>query len=113
MTDKEHLEGVKNLIDKYENCYAKEIALKYASDLMRYHARYFVKQAERVQELEETVEDYKAVNKELHQRGRKVRKQNKCYREELDILREVINSAPNADKLNEEYERLKGLEGEE
>jgi len=39
--------------------------------------------------------------------------QNKRYREELDILGEVINSAPNADKLNEEYERLKGLEGEE
>lgn len=39
--------------------------------------------------------------------------QNKRYREELDILGEVINSATNADKLNEEYERLKGLEGEE
>ena len=43
----------------------------------------------------------------------KLLEQNKRYREELDILGEVINSAPNADKLNEEYERLKGLEGEE
>ncbi len=42
------------------------------------------KQAERVQELEETVENYKTVNKELHQRGRKVRKQNKRYREALE-----------------------------
>ena len=43
------------------------------------------KQTERVQELEETVEDYKTVNKELHQRGRKVRKQIKRYREALEF----------------------------
>src|SRR5699024_2384306 len=40
---------------------------------------------ERVQELEETAEDYKTVNKELHQRGRKVRKQNKRYQEALEF----------------------------
>lgn len=45
-----------------------------------------IEQAERVQELEETVEDYKTVNKELHLRGRKVRKQNKRYRELLETV---------------------------
>src|SRR5690554_5512919 len=42
---------------------------------------------ERVQELEEKVENYKTVNKELHQRGRKVRKQNKRYRESLEEIK--------------------------
>lgn len=32
-------------------------------------------------------DDYETINKELHQRGRKIRKQNKRYREELEELR--------------------------
>ena len=47
---------------------------------------WLIEQAERVQELEETVEDYKTVNKELHQRGRKIRKQNKRLREALEEI---------------------------
>ena|SRR5690625_3772321 len=68
--------------------------------------KYSKKQTKRVQELEEDCEYLS------HHYGLEA-EQNKRYREELDILGEVINSAPNADKLNEEYERLKGLEGEE
>lgn len=64
------------------------------------------KLSKRVKELEEDCEYLS------HHYGLEAEK-NKRYREELDILGEVINSAPNADKLNEEYERLKGLEGEE
>lgn len=52
---------------------------------------WLIEQAERVQELEETVEDYKTVNKELHQRGRKVRKQNKRYREALEFYADRDN----------------------
>src|SRR5690625_3306885 len=74
--------------------------------------KYAKEQAERVQELERQLK----VSNSVHADDRKLlnrrTKQNKRYREELDILGEVINSAPNADKLNEEYERLKGLEGE-
>src|SRR5690625_3762216 len=39
--------------------------------------------------------DYASLNSEKEELSR----QNKRYREELDILGEVINSAPNADKL--------------
>lgn len=45
--------------------------------------------SKRVQELEELIEDYKTVNKELHQRGRKVRDQNKRYRELLEKIKEM------------------------
>ena len=45
-----------------------------------------IKQAERVQELEELIEDYKTVNKELHDRRKKLRKQNKRYREALEEI---------------------------
>ena len=71
---------------------------------------YLIQQAERVQELEEECAGWKEASRFNDE---KLEQQNKRYREELDILGEVINSAPNADKLNEEYERLKGLEGEE
>lgn len=47
----EHLVAVKNLVDKYQNCYDKDIALKYCRDLMRYHTRWLIQQAERVGEL--------------------------------------------------------------
>lgn len=59
---------------------------------------YAIEQAGRVQELEETVEDYKAVNKELHQRGRKVRKQNKRYREALEFYADEDNYKTTGEK---------------
>ena len=46
---------------------------------------YAKEQAERVQELEELIEDYKTVNKELHDRRKKLRKQNKRYREAIEV----------------------------
>ena len=45
---------------------------------------WLIEQAERAQELEELIEDYKTVNKELHDRRKKLRKQNKRYREALE-----------------------------
>lgn len=92
MTDKDRLEEIKNNITSNE------------VDSVNLHVADFVwliEQTERVLALEFYKQDWMIVTE-----------QNKHYREELDILGEVINSAPNADKLNEEYERLKGLEGE-
>src|SRR5699024_702661 len=66
-------------------------------------------QVERVQELEELVKDYKAINKELHQRGRKVRKQNKRYRDALEFYAdegtyEVVETLPPTDEYHHPIE---------
>ncbi|WP_313429857.1 hypothetical protein [Siminovitchia terrae] len=55
----EHLVAVKNLVDKYKNCYDKDIALKYCRDLMRYHTKWLIQQAERVEEQQKEIEMYK------------------------------------------------------
>lgn len=81
MTDKEHLNAIKELISDYENCYNGEIALKYARDLMRYHAKWIVEQTERVQELETIIEQdaRQAVLEGLYE-------ENKRYREQLKLI---------------------------
>lgn len=76
MTDKERLKDIKAVVEN-KNGIVERISHQ--------DINWLIKQAERVQELEETVEDYKTVNKELHQRGRKIRKQNKRYREALEF----------------------------
>ena len=84
MTDKEHLKDVKELINKYENGYDKDTALKYAVDLMRNHARYFIEQAERVQELEKERSEWKDTAQSYYMTNQELREQNKRYREALD-----------------------------
>lgn len=69
---------------------------------------WLIEQVEWAHELEETVEDYKTVNKELHQRGRKVRKQNKRYREAIEKAIEDLENECLWDALV----RLKELEGD-
>ena len=76
MTNKEQLEEIKKKYFMHEN-YVGKVTISH------HVLEWLIEQVERAQELEETVEDYKTVNKELHQRGRKVRKQNKRYREAL------------------------------
>src|SRR5690625_3949055 len=50
---REQLEEVKGLINKYEECFNGEVALKYARDLMRYHAKWLIEQAKEVRRLRE------------------------------------------------------------
>ena len=58
--------------------------------------------------------EYQAIRVELlEEHIDRLQQQNELYREELEILGEVINSASNSDKLNREYEKIKALEGEE
>lgn len=82
MTDKERLKDIKAVVEN-KNGIVERISHQ--------DINWLIKQAERVQELEETVEDYKTVNKELHQRGRKIRKQNKRYREALRFYADEEN----------------------
>lgn len=106
MTDKERLDAIKgramfNQLAKRTGEITHSLVTLDEEDY-----DWLIEQVERAQELEETVEDYKTVNKELHQRGRKVRKQNKRYREALEFY---------ADK-GTVYDRQlarKALEGEE
>lgn len=75
----------------------------------------------RVQELEELVEDYKTVNKELHQRGRKVRKQNRRYRATINTMGQIFKDAIHSLDMGEKIQGLEygvkianeALEGEE
>lgn len=52
MNKDEQLKKIKDVINKYEDCDSKEMALQYAMDLMEKHAGYLVEQAERVKRLE-------------------------------------------------------------
>lgn len=89
MTDKEQLKKIK---EKYlEN---EKFWYDTYKEQVKLSREQIKKLQERVQELEKTVEDYKTVNKELHQRGRKVRKQNKRYREALEFYADEENYIP-------------------
>ena len=82
---KERLEEIKQYLIHFYNAVDVEEDIKvYIFNTLK--IEWLIEQAERVQELEETVEDYKTVNKELHQRGRKIRKQNKRLREALEEI---------------------------
>lgn len=52
MNNDEQLKEIKDVVNKYEYSDNKEMAFKYATDLMQKHARYLVEQAERVKRLE-------------------------------------------------------------
>lgn len=116
MTDKERLKDIKAVVEN-KNGIVERISHQ--------DINWLIKQAERVQELEETVEDYKTVNKELHQRGRKIRKQNKRYKQALEFYADENNNHNKIDLTIREYELMspvvkdsgkiarKALEGEE
>ena len=114
MTDKERLKEFKKQIEFLDDSadmddfgrFVDTLQNMYEDGEFHWIIRYLKEQAERVQELEETVEDYKTVNKELHQRGRKVRKQNKRYQEALEEI--ARGRFPGAS-----YKARKALEGEE
>ncbi|RST57663.1 hypothetical protein D5F11_021625 [Siminovitchia terrae] len=83
----EHLVAIKNLVDKYENCYDKDIALKYCRDLMRYHAKWFIQQAERVEEQQKEIErsgKWKKHAESLSDVVSDLELENKRYREALE-----------------------------
>lgn len=52
MNNDEQLKEIKDVVSKYEESDNKEVALKYATELMQKHARYLVEQAECVKRLE-------------------------------------------------------------
>lgn len=67
----------------------KEIDEELLDEIFNAIEPFFIEQAERVRELEELIEDYKTVNKELHDRRKKLRKQNKRYREYLELIKTI------------------------
>ena len=85
---KERLEEILELHEKavvaYEDCDFLEMRKHIETLFLEEFTDWLIQQAERVQELEELIEDYKTVNKELHDRRKKLRKQNKRYREALE-----------------------------
>ena len=94
MTDKERLEQIKN---------KKFFDVGYGDLLNLEDVNWLIEQAERVHELEEIIEDYKTVNKESYDRRKKLRKQNKRYREAIketkNIIEEAIVSLDNNEKV--------------
>lgn len=53
MNDKEHIEAVKTLVEKYKDCFDKDISLGYCYELMRYHVVSLIEQAETLQKIKD------------------------------------------------------------
>src|SRR5690625_1189391 len=83
MNNKKHLSEVKRLIHIYETCNDSSLAKNYAVHLMRHHARYFVEQAERVQELESELNKQLEIGYFFEGETHDLAEQNKRYRELL------------------------------
>lgn len=86
MNNKKHLSEVKRLIHIYETCNDSSLAKNYAVHLMRHHARYFVEQAERVQELEARDEGRELAHKLVVHYAKEAEQQNKRYREFIKTI---------------------------
>ena len=88
MNNKKHLiSEVKRLIHIlihiYETCNDSSLAKDYAVHLMRHHARYFVEQAERVEELLKAHELKDLEHQGLVNQLKEKDEQNKRYRESI------------------------------
>ena len=91
------LKEIKELINKYQDCYNGEIALRYARDLMRYHAKWLIKQAERAAELEQIIKSHAPEGRNYtNAQYVNLLQQNKRYRE---ILKKIV-SVKNDEEFN-------------
>ncbi len=84
------------------------------------HLDWLIEQVERVQELEEQNQGLHimydvrlAKFDKLEQQNKRQRKLIKDMAQEIEVLTDIMSNADNADELNEEVIRLKGMRGYE
>lgn len=53
MDDKEHVEAVKALVEKYKDCFDKDISHRYCYEIMRFHVVSLIEQAESFQKIKD------------------------------------------------------------
>src|SRR5690625_3387938 len=105
---KERLEEIKQYYSRMESL----------DEYTQRDIKWLIEQAERVQELEKFKRDVEQMYRYIHLNSKKsvrekeaLQEQNKRYREELDVIGEVINSVDNADEINDRI--LKSMEVDE